>query len=169
MTPRQKSLYLAAKLYELAAEFTDSELQAMLREQPRQVVPSAVYSAIRALIQLHKETENSEQAFESSSMPVEISPEISESTTRTRSLQTASLSDLFEDRTAFPAVADIADVLQIEARPKEARDRYIARATRIVEAMDSRAKSAFFNELSARLNTRPNSFISKWSKLIKEM
>lgn len=168
MTPRQKSLYLAAKLYELAAEYTDSELQAMLREQSRQVVPSAVFAAIRALIQLHKENQAGEHASVESSS-IERSSETPESPTRTRSLQTASLSDLFEDRVAFPAVADIAEVLQIEARPKEARDRYISRASRIVETMDSRAKAVFFNELSARLNTRPNSFISKWSKLIKEM
>jgi Arc/MetJ-type ribon-helix-helix transcriptional regulator len=165
-TSRQKSLYLAAKLYELAAEFTDDELQTMLQEHFRQSASSAIQAAIQALMQLHKESETVEQPSANASPP---GAQVADAANRARSPQTAYLADLFDDRTAFPTVADIADALRIEAKPKEARERYIARASRMVDAMDVQAKATFFAELRSRLNTRPNNFISKWSKLIKEM
>ena len=160
MTPRQKGLYLVAKLYELAAEFTDAELQQISADQVRQSKTSAIQHAIAALIQLHQEPEDGDAKLMAS--PESSKNEIA------RTAEASSLTELLNDRSSFPTVADIASALAVSARPKESRDRYVGRVSRMVEAMDSRSRATFLKKIAERMNTQP-SFISDWSKLIKEM
>lgn len=169
MTTRQRSLYLSAKLYELAAEFTDSELSEILSEQSTRSKPIAISQAIRALMQLHDEVMPPESKADSTDREVARAVNAEEAADRTPSRQTSSLPTLLDDREAFPTVADIAKALRIDARPKEPRDRYVTRVTKLVENMSSRERSMFFNELAITLNKRPDNFISRWSKLIKEL
>jgi hypothetical protein len=168
-TSRQKSLYVVAKLYELAAEFTDSEFASMLAEQQHQATSPALIGALKSLRRLHnypgREDQVEEGALEALQRPL-LEP--SESVGTAYTPESASLSAMFQDRVAFPTVAEIADVLRIPVRPKEARDRYLARVMKQIDSMPSDSRGEFFRELSSRLNTRPNSFISKWSKLIRE-
>lgn len=160
MTSRQKSLYLIAKLYELAAEFTDAELREIAKNQSQQAQSIDIQNAIEALIQLHAAAENGEtpsfgrEASSRDTMPT---------------AEASSLAELLDDRTAFPTVGDIAAILAIDARPKEARGRYIARVSRIVGSMASRDRAMFLKRVAEKVNKRPDSFISNWSKLIKEM
>ena len=157
MTSRQKSLYLVAKLYELAAEFTDDELRAIADEHSRQPQSSAIKNAVDALTQLHAVAASDHEATVSSSERYEPSAEAS------------SLAELLSDRTVFATVGDIASTLAIEARPKEARERYISRVSRIVGSMESRDRTIFLKRIADKMSSRPGSFISNWSKLIKEM
>lgn len=164
MTPRQRTLHLIAKLYELAAEFTGGELQDICNEQSRQPKSAAIQAAIKALIQLHEEMEGGARPgalreVNAASAARETLP-VSEA---------SSLAELLNDRRSFATVAEIADAIQIEARPKESRERYISRVSRLLGTMDSRDREIFLNKIGARLNTRPESFFSNWSKLIREM
>jgi len=167
MTSRQKSLYLAAKLYELAAEFTDEELKVMLQEQTRMAASVAVQAAIRALIELHREPTPSVE---------EITNGVSAQDAKhdTHALQTSSeassIAAMFDDRSAFPTVAAISEAVQIECRPKESRERYMARVVRHIESMSASERKVFFDGLATRLNNnQADNFISRWSRLIKEM
>ncbi|MDL9997239.1 hypothetical protein QTI24_01410 [Variovorax sp. J22P240] len=163
MTSRQKGLYLVARLYELAAEFSDQELQEISNDQSRQPASPAIKHAIDALIQLHREVESIEppeavKNSKSSSGKV-ISP----------TAEASSLADLLGDRNSFPTVADIANALEIPARSKESRERYIARVSRLVGAMDSRGRKLLLRRVADGMDSKPGSFISSWSRLIKEM
>jgi hypothetical protein len=163
MTPRQRYLYLSAKLYELAAEFTDSDLIAMLRERSTEGnAANATNSVIRALMDLHRspsERSNRHIDYEMGDQGNQSQPP---------SQQASSLLALLEDRSAFPSVAGIAAVVGLPARPKEARNRYIARVIRQVEAMTKQDRANVFEGLAIHLNRQPESFISKWSKVIKD-
>jgi hypothetical protein len=160
MTARQRYLYLSGKLYELAAEFTDSELVAMLREQSRDAdATNATAHGIRALMELHR-----------SPATARIEDDVGENGNQGQppSQQASSLLALFEDRAAFPTVARMAAVVGIPARTKEARDRYVARVVRQVDAMSKQERSSFFGTLAKHFNRQPESFISKWARVIKD-
>jgi len=165
---RQKSLYLVAKLYELAAEFTELELRAILSEQSTRSKPIAISQAIMALVQLHNEFLSSEAKVDAASQNAENAKD-AKGEDRAPSRQTSSLPALLDDREMFPTVAEIAKALKIEARPEESRDRYVARVTKLVEGMSIRDRLAFFDGLANALNKSPDNFISRWSKLIKEL
>jgi hypothetical protein len=159
VTARQRYLYLSAKLYALAAEFTDTELAAMLHAQSRDSqTAGATIQVIRALIKLHRSSESYSRSETQASEQDEPGPP---------SRQASSLLALFDDKSAFPSVANIASVVDIPARSKEARDRYVARVTRQVDAMSKKEQAEFFDGLAARLQKQPESFISKWSKVIQ--
>jgi len=165
-TSRQMSLYLSAKLYELAAGFTDTELQAILSDDSSHLKTPAIRDAIRALMRLHQETE-APPSVTAGSPQQGVIP--GDATVRTPSRQASSLSLLLQDRAIFPTVTDIASVVRMEARQKESRERYIARVTRQVELMSARERADFFDGLTSRLKRQPENFISKWSKVIKEL
>lgn len=169
VTTRQRSLFLAAKLYELAAEFTDAELQQMLRESPSDGSGLAVQSAIKVLMDLHRlaETQSGQSATYSSARVPPGAQEVSIGNAPSR--QASSLTALFSDKTAFPTVADIADVMRSPVRPKESRERYVARMVKHVESLSSRDRADFFESIAMRLNKAPESFISKWSKVIGDL
>lgn len=167
MTSRQKSLYLAAKLYELAAEFTDDELKVMLQEQTRMAASAAVQAAIRALIELHREPTPSVEEITSSGSAEHAK---SDAHTQEASSEASSIAAMFDDRSAFPTVAAISGAVQIEGRPKESRERYMARVIRHIESMSASERRAFYDGLASRLNSnQADNFISRWSRLIKEM
>jgi hypothetical protein len=168
-TLSQRSLYLVSRLYELAAEFNDIELQEILHEKSFRSKMPAVKQAIQALRDMHDIAYASQigaQPVEATTTILDFSDELH---SQLQSKQASSLEALFEDRTVFPSVNDIAAAMQIERKPKESRDRYLARCTKFVQAMTSHDRALFFEKLTKRLDKQPENFISKWSKLIKEL
>lgn len=163
MTARQRYLYLSAKLYELAAEFTDSELVAMLREQSKdRSATDATIQAVRALLELHRSPSGENIPRIERDLIEQGSPSLP------TSQQGSSLLALFEDGVEFPTVARIAALVGVPARTKEARNRYLARMVRRVDAMTKQERARFFGDMATRLNRQPESFIAKWSKVIKD-
>ena len=164
---RQRHLYLVAKLYELAAEFTDEELQRILDERFKPSDETGLRNAIHALIELH-----AVPLQERLNAVTDTSIEKNKGQ-RTVGVSTfSSLQQIFGDRAAFPSLEDIAKVLPlvIEPRPKEARERYISRIIRKIESLPEGDQKFFQAMLSQQLNKKsPTTFISKWTKLIKEL
>ena len=165
LTPSHRYLYLSAKLYELAAEFSESELQTVLHELGRDGgMPSAAQQAVAGLIRLHQSP-----SVKSSPSP---SPRVTKRAQAPLNFASGghapALLSLFADRSAFPRVANIAAVVGVPTREKEARDRYLARVARQVDAMDELDQKEFYISLNTRLQKQPESFIARWSKVIKD-
>lgn len=163
-TPRQMRLFLSAKLYELAAEFTDSELNSILQDYSSQLTTPGIREAIRALMLLHRESADTTGSKEGIETLQRVHAQAD-----TPVQQASSLSMLLHDRAVFPNISEIADAVDFPARPKEARDRYIARVTKHVESLTPLERTAFIDTLRSRLKRQPENFISKWSRLIKEL
>lgn len=163
VNPRQRALLLIARLYELAADYSDEELLAILRDQSRKNNNSAVVKAIQALVGIHKETEESAQ-FSLHGRYQEMSDRLG-----LQSAEFSSLAKLLDDRSSFPTVGDIANATGIAARPKEARERYISRLVRKIEGMSASERMSVFERVAKGTKAKSGSFIASWSKLIKEM
>lgn len=161
-TVRQRRLYLSAKLYELAAEFTDTELAAMLSQQILEGgrhKPSS--QVIRALLQLHHN-----EVDQNPSHPTNL--DVRSDRKRQASSQASSLVALFNDTSAFPSVASIAEITGFSSRIKESRERYTTRLINHVDALAKQDRLEFLEAINKRLQRQPDSFISKWSKVIKD-
>ena len=151
-TPRQKHLYLVAKLYELAAEFSDEELRAIKLNLTRAGEDPGILRAVDALIRLHGAVEKTlpldlpspiiERKHYGASLrltpetesfvrieypridsPVEL-PTSGQSIGNSRDMLTArSLGELFENREIFPKVKDISDVVPGGFEPQHKESR----------------------------------------------
>lgn len=168
---RQRRLSLVAKLYELAAEFSDSELELIFREEKSKKNPSlALCSAITALIRLHEipDPELKSNANETTTK-FKFTPYKGEDFHQAQESGINSLVVFLNDLSIFPSIQSLTEVLPLPSQPKEARSRYIARAIRAIEAMPNDQRSKFLAGIYAKLKKAPDNFITKWSKLIKEL
>lgn len=169
-TPRQKYLYLAARLYELAAEFTDADLRTIADSFVRKDEPG-IAKAIEALMLLHGVAPESPQRVvhepkSNSKTLYSWNKKISQEPWSGQALE-----DLLRDETLFPRVYDIARLIPGELAPqqKEGRSRYIRRAVKYVANLDETQKIKFGENLALELKRKPHSFLSQWKNLIKEL
>lgn len=176
LSSRQKYLYLVAKLYELAAEFTDAELKTM-REGLSSTEGRGIRTAISALMQLHALTSDRRSMAASDVEAYEVKrdePQPSQSpnaSVRNRALFIRSLPEILGDKKIFPSISHIAAVVPggITPRPKEGRERYIGRIIDLATMFSDKETEIFQRRLAEKLDTSPNTFIGQWKKLIKEM
>ena len=167
-TARQNYLYLVARLYELAAEFSDADLREV-RETFVNKNELGVAKAIDALISLH-------------GVAAAARPSVVQTLARTKksaSVPRASqeswsgkaLEDLFDDQALFPRVHDIARLVpgSLVPLPKESRSRYIRRAAKYLASLDEKQKTRFRDNLASELEKKPNNFLSRWKNLIREL
>lgn len=175
-TSRRRLLLLASKFYELAAEFSDDELEALLHESSKHADTQILSSGIKVLMRLHKSSSSFEKFDALTPLDMPLPPALSkdwrENQTnspfdRNFSRQPAALFALFGDRDAFPFVTDIAKVTGIPPRSKEARERYLMRLVKWAEGLTSVEREKFFNKITKELKIGREDFISNWSQLIK--
>ncbi|MGD7297822.1 hypothetical protein ACQCQP_22965 [Ralstonia pseudosolanacearum] len=172
-TPRQKYLYLLARLYELAAEFTDSDLKVIKdtfvsRDEP------GVSMAIEAFMLLHgvqatqqttgRSTKKRADDAERNAPPASVEEQ-------EEAFSDRALFDLLGDESLFPRVQDIARMIpgDLPPQPKEGRSRYIRRAVRHVASLDASSIAKFRQNLTSELAKKPHNFISQWKNLIREL
>jgi hypothetical protein len=171
-TPRQKYLYLVARLYELAAEFTDSDLTIISENFVGRDEPG-ISKAIDALMLLHGVQASQQAADQRRNRTGESRRTAVVSTPKpTRDvLSDRALFDLFGDQTAFPRVQDIARVIpgRLHPQPKEGRSRFIRRAIKHIETLDAETTAEFRENLALELEKKPHNFISQWKNLIREL
>jgi hypothetical protein len=178
---RQKYLSLVARLYELAAEFTDSELKA-IHENLVARDDRGIAKAIDALMMLHGvvETAKNVPSAERAGPRLPSLPPMSSSTrlvssppktSRKDSLSGESLEKLLNDRDIFPRTQDVVKVVpgNLQLQSKEGRGRYIKRVIRHVASLDESSRNKFRKVLSDELAKRPHNFVSQWKNLIKEL
>ncbi|MBU9415982.1 hypothetical protein KTE23_05250 [Burkholderia multivorans] len=169
-TLRQKYLYLAARLYELAAEFSDSELRA-IRESFINDNEIGVAKAIDALMSLHGVATAATRAPMKVLSPSRKKTQLGNPEAPEELWSGKALEDLFGNKTLFPKVQDIARIVpgDFAPQPKESRDRYIRRAIKYVAEMDESRKARFRDSLASELERKPHNFLSQWKTLIKEL
>lgn len=165
-TIRQKYLSLVARLYDLAADYTDSELRTM-HENFVAKEDQGITTAINALMMLHGAVLSENKAKKSKS-------EASPSNARTDPsdiLNEKSLESLLNDRDLFPSLDDIAKIVpgDFPLQNKEGRGRYIKRIVRYTLSLDNVTKDRFRKALSSELAKRPDNFVSRWKNLIREL
>lgn len=167
---RQKYLSLVARLYELAAEFTDSELKA-IHETLVAKDERGVAKAVDALMLLHGVSETVKNVPVSESAGSRAHSASSAKISRKDSLSSESLEKLLNDRDIFPRTQDVANVVpgNLQLQHKEGRDRYIKRVIRYVASLDDSSRNQFRKVLSDELAKRPHNFVSQWKNLIKEL
>lgn len=198
-TPRQRGLLLIAKLYELAADFSDEELDAIYKDQVKRSQNSGVLAAIKSLSDINAENHQPAstvnrvrvnldygssglKSTKLSSLDNGDSENIRPIPTHNRgrvnlehgfggskTAELSSLAELLADRRSFPSVADISRLVGIEARAKESRDRYILRVLKKIQGLPAGDRAELFNKIAREMKSKSGSFISNWSKLIKEM
>lgn len=172
-TPRQKHLYLVARLYELAAEFSDEELRAVSSALKSSDEDSAIRQAVDALVRLHGVVENDARRLAQAEELQENDVEFVQMQLpyRRGSLSARYLTELFENRDIFPRVQDIAELVpgSLDPAPKEGRHRYIRRVAKFVASLDETEKIAFKAALSKKLERQSGGFISQWKNLIREL
>lgn len=159
-TSRQRYLYLVAKLYELAAEYTNEELKLILAERVANSDHSGIRQAIDALMLMHSSPNDVARTESVSESKGHRLPDIS------------ALGELFADRAAFPSVSDIANTIPLVFLPKnkESRERYISRLLKKIESLSEGEKNLFRSLLTSRLTEKnPPTFISKWTKVIGDL
>lgn len=161
-TPRQRGLYLIAKLYELASGFSDEELALIYEDQAKLSNNSAMLKVIKALANLHSEVE-------SSTPPGSKILIVRKKSNSSAAVVGSAMLKMLDDRRAFPSIANIVEVTGVEAKPKEPRHRYIARVAKLVEGMPVSGRIELFAKVEKIINNASGSFISNWSKLIREM
>jgi hypothetical protein len=164
-SPRQLSLYFAACLYQLASEFDSDELAVILEEHRSHGHSKPIISAIRALQELHANDVGLKiPHFESRDLVRVVEGKDFDSR---NSRLSESLVDVFSDKRQFPTVSSISEVTRFGNKPKEARDRYMARLQRHVASLSSEERQKFFKMVSQRATKSTGNFVSKWSDLIQ--
>jgi hypothetical protein len=172
-TPRQRYLYLVARLYDLAAEFTDSELD-LMRKALRADDAKIGARAIDLLKGLHGAASgrSPESAPRTDSHEIDgpsLLPEVASS--RKGVWNDRALASLLQDKTLFPSVRDISSFLPdpVSAKPKEARDRYVQRVMKYVMTLSEADKREFRDRLTTFISRKPTGFVSQWKNLIKAL
>jgi hypothetical protein len=169
-TARQRYLYLVARLYDLAAEFSDIELEKM-EAAYRQGDSTAVLEAIALLKRFHGSKGARGIFDERRAIEATMRSERERASNRKEAWNDRALIALLEDKELFPNVSDIAAVFPDEfaVRPKEARDRYVRRVMRYVTSLSDAEKSEFQAKLKSLVSRTPGGFVSQWKNLIQAL
>jgi hypothetical protein len=170
---RQKYLSLVARLYELAAEFTDSELKA-IHETLVDKDERGIAKAVDALMLLHGVVATARNVPVSESAGARVfssSSSSSQKFSRSDSLSSEFLEKLLSDRDLFPNTQDVVKLVpgDLRLQHKESRGRYIKRVIRHVASLDESSRNRFRKILADELAKRPPNFVSQWKTLIKEL
>ncbi|MCA8237155.1 hypothetical protein [Burkholderia cenocepacia] len=163
---RQKYLSLVARLYDLAADYTDAELRTM-HENFVAKDDQGITAAINALMTLHGAGLSESKAKKLKS---ETSPPVARADP-SDILNEKSLESLLNDRDLFPTLDDIKKIVpgDFPLQHKEGRGRYIKRVIRYALSLDNVTKDGFRKALSSELAKRPDNFVSRWKNLIREL
>lgn len=172
---RQKHLSLVARLYELAAQFSDEELREIRSTLTRPSDEAGLRAAIDALIQMHE----SLSIKAKSQVPITVSDlekdlkaaaGAKRIVSRRHSVSGAMLREILQNSEAFPKVQDVAALMPIDLQPlpKEGRDRYVRRILRIIDTLDENKKAHVRSAVELALKQKGSgTFISDWKSLIK--
>jgi hypothetical protein len=165
---RQKQLYLVAKFYDLAAEFSLDELKIIRDDLSASNEQLAIRRAVDALIRLHGVGHESHlQQMSSGSKNQEIDKKEQE---KAASVNVRYLEEIFNNKSIFPLLHDVAAVVPgLSPVHKESRSRYIKRIIHHVSSMGISEKKKFMDGLAVVLNKQPSNFISQWKVLIKDL
>jgi hypothetical protein len=171
-TARQRYLYLVARLYDLAAEFSEAELTNMQAAY----LPddsNAVLESIRLLKRFHgiKPERLMPDAENRHAREKSPRPQRQDEPSNREAWNDRALVALFEDKALFPSVGDIASVLpaSLAAKPKEARDRYVRRVMKYVTSLSNAEKVDFQAKLRSFISRKPAGFVSRWKTLIQDL
>lgn len=166
---RQKYLSLVARLYELAAEFSDSELRS-IHDNFVKKDEHGIEKAISALISLHGGTPHGAAARNYKIAHEHVIPTNSRAP-HADILNEKSLGELLGDKDLFPNLNDIARIVPrgLPLQNKEGRGRYIGRVIRHITTLSESEREIFRTALSLELEKRPTNFVSRWKNLIREL
>lgn len=163
-TMRQKYFSIVARLYEIAADYSEEEIREMLEVFGK----DAGFGVRRALDGL--------AAIHSAEPPMSARDQlafgVSDIVSKREARANTSLFSLLVDRELFPATADISDVLpkELAPQPKESRERY---ARRVVKHIHSLEASERINVMGKVLNyigsKKSPGFVETWKTLIRDM
>jgi len=167
---RQKYLSLVARLYELAAEFTDSELRD-IRENLLGRDERGVAKAVEGLMLLHGVSRIRENDDVPPTAPTIVHRKSARKAGGGESIQDKSLEELLGDKDIFPTIHDLVRVVpgKLEPRLKENRSRYIKRVVHHVASLDEASRNRFRKVLADELSQKSPSFVSQWKSLIREL
>lgn len=175
-TPRQAYLYLASRLCELASEFSDEELRAVVKVSSG--ADSAIGRAVRALSGLHDELQknsNLELAIPSVPQPSQIEAPFVTAGGGSGDMSRA-LYQLFMDETIFPRVTDVANFLAMDAKgkvvlqpkSKESRERFVRRAVGYYRNLPESGKTEILDRIKSS-GKIARGFVNRWTSAIKDL
>jgi len=173
---RQKHLSLVARLYELAAQFSDEELREIRATLTRPSDEAGLRAAIDALIQMHESLSIKTKAqvksitIDLTKDPKAVTPGAKRRVSRRHSVSSAMLREILQNSEAFPKIQDVAALMPMDLQPlpKEGRDRYVRRILRIMDALDESKKTHIRDAVELALKQKgAGTFLSDWKSLIK--
>jgi len=173
---RQKHLALVARLYELAAQFSDEELREIRATLTRSSDEAGLRAAIDALIQMH-ESLSVKAKSPVASATRDFARDLKAVTERPRrivsrrhSVSGAMLREILQNSEAFPKIQDVAALMPIDLQPlpKEGRDRYVRRILRVIDTLEESKRAHIRAAVELALKQKGSgTFISDWKSLIK--
>lgn len=167
---RQIYLQLTACLYELAAKFSRSELRAA-RNVAAAENNTMTLAAIQTLLALHSDELRSEPQLVSD-QKIKQSPDPMRNSESAERRRDRMLKEMLMSRELFLTPADIASGIPISMplKPKESREKYVNRVVSRFRELDVAKRQLFMDSLqSAMSKTGSGSFVSRWSRLIKDL
>lgn len=182
-TVRQSYLYLVARLSDLASEFTDAELSAILKL--RSGDRSAIARAIEALAGLHDElAERGAVSAEGlvrdsagrkltrtvSDAHAGVEPQSPQLLRESTGSAAQPLVNILMDETLFPRISDVAALLPqvLAPRDKESRIRFAKRVAKYYEGLAKDEKKKF-REMLRQMSKSSSGFVNRWSSAIKDL
>lgn len=176
-TPRQRHLSLVARLYELAAQFSDQELRDIRSTHLRASDDAGLKAAVDALIQMHEGLDTRGEdpaALASKAESLVATPNAPLKRVRMSARRINGTVDVLrsvlQNESVFPKLQDVAIVMpqDLQPLPKEGRERYIRRVLRVVTTFDEDKKKRLLNSVNVALQHKASgSFLSDWKNLIK--
>lgn len=164
ITMRQKYFALVARLYEIAADYSEAEIREM-REVFGKDAGLGVRRALDGLAAMH----TSESHISGSD---QLAFGVSDIVAKRESRENASLFSLLVDRELFPTTADVSNVLpkELAPLPKESRERYARRVVKHMHSLGSAERISAMDKVFHHISRMksPN-FVETWKNLIRDM
>ena len=159
-----KYLKFLARLYDLVADFDERELMDIQRSATRE--HKELISAIASLLMELRR-------YESSSAKRKSNPDSAIADLTGNSDE--ALREVLSSRNIFPSNAALAEFVCshffVPTRPKDSRDRIVARVLRASEEAGSKKRNSFKKALEAHIvhENAGSDFVARWTKLIRSL